>query len=477
MKLKNGDTFYRTTADADFGMKSAILYGISESDKSVTQQTRQTCLSNNCTWATFQSLAVCSACTDLTHRLSRGYSESAAPLDLYLGNLEDSGAIALSNTDPNTEYILPNGLRLNNMEHQAISTQMTAYGTSNQSQSITFSSRDTLLWSMAMIKVTDPEAKWPSSPVTASECGLWYCVNDYHASVEKGELIEMTSSAPSRRSPESWQLLAEQPQYTVPQKYRRPPPDTLNYYTDSASLLRTDLQLGANFNLSQSAVYSINKAMNETFSTKLDTNSSQLPNFINAYVLSRGLVTYHPTVMQILHNSSDLDATFAALAKSMTNSIRANGDDNLVAIGEAGTDNTLIEVRWPYLVLPAILVIAGGVFLGIVIYHTHATGIAIWCSNVMPSVALGGTLGPNMTGSMLLSQMSEKAKEEVVHFPNPSEASKPVLAASFYKGPNYETLPVEGPSSSRRVPTRSVSDMSDTESRVWDTRQSQIGLV
>ncbi|KAL8777722.1 MAG: hypothetical protein Q9213_007737 [Squamulea squamosa] len=313
----------------------------------------------------------------------------------------------------------------------------------------------------------DPDAKWPDSPVTASECGLWYCVNEYNSSVENGNLIETSIPALLTRSPDSWQTKTEQPQHTVAQKYRRPPQDTLSYYTDSASLVRTDLQLGEAFNVSQSAVYGINQAMTETFSARPDTNStSRPPRFINAYILSREAITYHPTVMQILRDSPDVNATFAALAKSMSNSIRANSDDNLVKTGEAGFYYVLIDVRWPYLILPVLLVISGGAFLAVVVYHTHATGIAVWCSNVMPSVALGDKLGAVFTDKMLLSQMGKKAKQQVVHFPTLSEVSKPVLTASSQQGVDYEMVSLEEESESRRAIKRSVSDVPEMGSRV-----------
>ncbi|KAL8731674.1 MAG: hypothetical protein Q9166_003253 [cf. Caloplaca sp. 2 TL-2023] len=271
---------------------------------------------------------------------------------------------------------------------------------------------------------------------------------------------------------------AEQPQFITQQKYQSPPPDTLNYYTDSASLVRTDLQLGTGFNLSQTAVYGINKAMNETFSTRPDTNKGiKLPEFINAYILSREIVTYHPTVMQVLHDSPDLNATFAALAKSMTNSIRANSDDNLVMAGQAGIYYALIEVRWPYLILPAILVACGGAFLAIVIYHTHATGIAVWCSNVMPSVALGERLEALFTDNMLLSQMSEKAKQQAIDFSNLSSVTKPILTTGSHGNADYEMVPLDGASEGRRTVKRAISDILDMEPGVLGERQSQIDLV
>ena len=400
-----------------------------------------------------------------------------APLDIFL-DPEPSGAYALENTDPNTEYRLPNGLLLDNMEHQNSTTYMTGYGTSNATESLSFSSKDTLLWSMTMIKLARA-GTWPDPPVTAIECGLWYCVNEYSSAVEKGSLVETFTPAPSTRSPESWQVLPEQPYFTVPQKIKNPPPDTLDYYEDSSSLLRTDLQLGDGFNLSQTAIYGIGKAMNETFLVIPTVNdTSGRTRFINSYVLARGgLVTYHPTVTQTLYSSPNLDATFAALAKSMTNTIRDNGDDSPVATGRAGTYRVLFEVHWPYLILPATLVLAGAAFLLTVILQTRAAGIAFWYSNVMPSVALGAQLGPIFDGDMQLSRMSGIAKLQSVQYPKSSEAGKPVSTANVNGDGDYEMLNVKGAPEGRSRLRRSVSDVSDDGIRLEERRHSQVQLV
>lgn len=459
-----------------------MLYGISQPDDRVTQQTKQSCPTGNCTWAPFRSLAVCSACNNLTDRLERGFSKMGAPLDIFL-DPEPSGADALINTHPNTEYRLPNGLLLDNMEYQNCTTYMTGYGTSNASKSLSFSSKDTLLWSMTMITLAreSTSLRWPDPPVTAIECGLWYCVNEYSSAVEKGSLVETFTPGPSTRSPESWQVLPEQPYFTVPQEIKNPPPDTLDFYEDSSSLLRTDLQLGDGFNLSQTAIYGIGKAMNETFlvtPTVNDTSGEIRTRFINSYVLARdGPVTYHPTVMQTLYYSPNLDATFAVLAKSMTNAIRDNGDDSPVATGRAGTDRVLFEVRWPYLILPATLVLAGATFLLTVILRTRAAGIAFWYSNVMPSVALGAQLGPIFDGDMQLSRMSGIAKLQSVQYPKSSEAGMPVSTANVNGDGDYEMLNVKGALEGRSRLRRSVSDMSDDGIRMEERRHSQVHLV
>ncbi|KAL6716238.1 hypothetical protein ACLMJK_005804 [Lecanora helva] len=264
----DGNTYASTHVDANFALKSAVFYGVSQPDTLVSQQIRRSCPSDNCTWEPFQSLAICSTCADLS----------------------ENGGVEQANL---TEYRLPNGLILNNPDDSDL-LLMTGLGTSDQSQSLSFINRDTLIWSMALMKVDNDT----SPPVTAVESGLWYCVNEYNSSVENGDLSEV-------------------------------------FTTISAN----------DFNVSQAAVYSISEFMSATFTQTTNVNGTKKGMQINAFATNLSGIAYGPTVMEVLYQSKDLSATFAALAKSTTNTIRENSDGGLIAAGKAGISHTLIQVH------------------------------------------------------------------------------------------------------------------------------------
>ena len=98
------------------------------------------------------------------------------------------------------------------------------------------------------------------------------------------------------------------------------------------------MRLSEGFNLSQAAIYSISNLMNTTFTLPGKEG-------INAWVLPSDGIVYEPTAMQRLYNSQDLEATFASLAKSMTNHIRRSSDDNTIVNGKEGKNMILILVR------------------------------------------------------------------------------------------------------------------------------------
>lgn len=417
---KNDDvTSSDASASADVAMTSAVLSGLTQSYSVTAQQTKHNCLSGNCTWDTFQSLAVCSACIDLTNRLNR----IIVPF------------IACSSQHVNlTVFRLSNGLGLTDTqthESQYPLTWMAGFGTGNGSQSISFGSKDTLIWSMTMIRLSNPNAAWPSSPVTASECGLWYCVKNYDSLIKDGNLIEIESPAPSMKSKNSWHLdkfgLSE---------VRGKDKDTTLSFGISSIFNRTDLQLGDRFFVSQAAVYGISNLMNTTFTragyndivkadevtfaTCLNTsryNTSVLVNGINAYFGSGNDRTIqNPTAMSYLYNSQDLNATFATLAKSMTNSIRENSDGNRTMTDKAGTLHVVYQVHWEYLILPIFLIVAHVVFLVIIIYYTRKSGLAVLCSSALPVLGFGGNIETVFNEIRLRSRMEEAAKFQQARF-------------------------------------------------------------
>ena len=135
---------------------------------------------------------------------------------------------------------------------------------------------------------------------------------------------------------------------------------------------------------------------------------------LNAWAIFHENISYSSAVMSILHHSQDLNVTFATLAKSMTNSIRENSDDNLVMTGKAGVLHVMYQVRWEFLILPIILVFANAVFLVIVIYYTRKSGLTVLGSGAVPTIGLGGSIGPVFDKVKLRSGMEKAAKLQQV---------------------------------------------------------------
>lgn len=329
-ELLNDSEFGADVPDADLEMQSTISEGLFQSDSWISQQTQRSCPSGNCTWDTFASLAVCSGCHDITNRI-----EKIEGTHHYLGRIHSY-----------KKYRLPNQL----VGGDAINL-MVAYGTANCTKTVSFTSFDTLIWSMTMMNYTMKE-RANSDNLTATECGLWYCVNSYKSAVENEILTEIIQPAPSKKEINSWRPINKKGPQDIGVTIESPMTrnsvvGTYNLSEPALTVRRTDLQLGDGFNLSQDAFYSIANIMRDTFSVPL-VAVSPYSTIGNAFVTRSqgdGLNNFNPPVMKILYNSQDLAATFAALAKSITNNIRRNGDNHTVFNGQEEKYVTLIQIR------------------------------------------------------------------------------------------------------------------------------------
>ena len=272
-------------------------------------------------------------------------------------------------------------------------------GRGSYSNSITFSTYQTLIWSMALINFSGgklesgrPGSRTPNINVSATECGLWYCVNRYTSAVEDGILREHVESAPTEnRNPQG---------------------------------RKVDWQLGGKFNVSRRAFNSTKSLMQEAFSIGQLKEAQKITAFVanKEETLMQGRdrerLYYQPAAMQMLYNSPNLTTTFTSLAKSMTNRIRESDDNNTMATGKLGTYMILIRVRPWYLTLPLIITLGGAAFFVIIAYHSRKAKLAVFGTNALPLIALGENVGPMFDGvDITASKMGKAAKGLHIQIP------------------------------------------------------------
>lgn len=194
-------------------MQSAVLRGLTQSELVIDGQLPLQCASGNCTWSSVQSLAVCSICNDVTYALQRSISTGEnAPAGSLLSN--ENLTFASSNT---TTYTLADQVFLNNADGFLANNtynilSMAAYGTGDPARTTSLKESDTLIWAMGIIRATPNatlQAKWPQNfVVNATECGLYYCVNEYSVELRNNKVNGTTREVTSaKRDPNSWQYL------------------------------------------------------------------------------------------------------------------------------------------------------------------------------------------------------------------------------------------------------------------------------
>lgn len=418
------------TADADFSMQSAILFGLDQPLKNVVQQGAFTCPTGNCTWPAYESLAVCSSCVDITDKLER----HASNIGLYGLLATDNPGLAVT-FEGNTAFRLPNGLFIENdngwVYNEEINkganddvfgaVMMTTLGTGNASKTVSMQDLDTLIWAMSMIRVTEDKtnssAAWPDLPHSAMECALHYCVNSYSAAVKDGILQEnATKVVDATRASDSWQPQSSEP-------LRNEISSSIAFDAYWSGFIRTDLTLvspanNTRYNISQAAVNGIGSYFNSTFAASLHDFDVSDDNFttkweLNGYYLTTGQVQFTPSTMQVLFSAEDLNDTFTSLATSMSNALRSGSDENFNGVdrelvGEKGVLTTFYEIQWPWLSLHCASLLLGVLFFVLTLARNRSA--PAWKSSTLAVMAQGHQVQDVVHGAEYVKQMEGRAK-------------------------------------------------------------------
>ncbi|KAI0378131.1 hypothetical protein F5Y04DRAFT_291404 [Hypomontagnella monticulosa] len=443
------------SADADFAMQSAILYGLSHAIDNVVQQLEFTCPSSNCTWDPFDSLAICSVCNNVTSQVERLQDSGGLVASLQKDN---DAAIALPNM---TAFRLPNGLIIDNLNNWNYTSRpkfggiyMTTFGTPNPNETNTLQAFDSLIWSMSVFKVhpneSNASAVWPDFPLEATECGIHYCVNTYESSVQNAILHEKSTATSASRNPRSWEILAS-------------PYDTGNLTQDAltsiafnnrtSSAIRSDFQFlvsspdgGSKYNISQNAIDSISAYFEDVFAGKLvvgGNSTASISGRVNGYYIRTNQVQYEPSINQALWESRNLTALFESLAASMSNAIRSGADGGANILGKTGIVVTVYQVQWPWITLHAFTYLVGVAFLIFTISKSRKT-VPVWKGSSLASLSFGARVGGVFGGLTHIREMehrarSEKAKLLLQHDNIPLDDLLSVNRATATKAPPFST--------------------------------------
>lgn len=441
-------------------MQSAILYGLDQPLQNVIEQGSFNCPTGNCTWPAFESLAVCSRCADLTDSLEEIVTDGR----LYTSLEADNGAASIT-YNGGTAFRLANGLYIDNQNGWAYgkvndgasddifgAVMMTTFGTGNASETVSMQDLDTLIWSASMIRVNaDPSntsAVWPNLPRAATECAIFYCVNSYETAVINGTLQETSDQVANvTRLSDSWQVQGQNADL-LNETMR----DSIAFNSYFSVLARTDLTLqspatGDKFNISQAAVDSVSSHFHGSFASTLRTfNVTQdgtkpvVSGRLNGFYMNSSQVQYSPGVMQALFSSADLNATFAAMATSMSNAVRtaaagAEDEDNSSVGGSRGDLVTFYRIVWPWISLHCLVVVAGLVFLVVTVWENQGrrgAAAPVWKSSSLAVMSRGAAVREVLEGAHRVQHMEEKARATRVSlFEKDITASYPLHHVAF----------------------------------------------
>lgn len=417
----DGINFPNTQANADFALQAAILYGLTHSLDDTAKQVQFKCPSGNCTWDPFESLAVCSICNDVSADLTVEHATGPLLLATIHGY---NGFVSGDNV---TTFKLPNGLFIDEMPF--IDTDktvwMTSFGTGNRNETVSLKDFDTLIWAMSFLRPRNNDIDiWRDVTIEAIECGLYYCVNKYTPTVKSAIISELEEPvANAFKAPDSWRP------YTDAEILRNNNwLDNLNFHPALSGIQRSDLMLGANFNVSQTAVDSISSLLAQTF-TRGGYDDSDYGNITG---FSRSKDDYEPPTMQPFISIPDLRTPFVSLARGMTNTIRADSDNTTIQTGRTAVMQTYYVIAWQWIALHVVVIVAGTVFMLITMYETRNNEIPVWTSSALAILARGEDTNGSLRGTVTRRDLDRQAETTLLRFcPPQSPALKGRHSDSF----------------------------------------------
>ncbi|KAE8840212.1 hypothetical protein HRS9122_06817 [Pyrenophora teres f. teres] len=361
------------------------------------------CPTSNCTWPTYDTLAVCSKCTEVAELLDITYMCTNTTIDwsgYWYGPLRDipypvgivCGHFLNATTDNPT---LLTGYSINKTEHGEIHDEvllqrnipLTGFINKVRSHgvgSVAFENiRNPLFDSLVVSAPNGPESVYQGKQPLVTECALFWCVQTIQSSYNLGkyseEIISEFHNMSTGPSPwESWQIPEEEgggdflvytENITI-----SPPAPSIN----TREIISND-QFGAN-NITAanamapfddffpSAYTAENTSTTRRLVCKYYDDGPSVRTLVSSPWLAPNNVTHH----------------IERLATAITNRIRSSISKEMVT-GQAFFTEKYVTVRWGWLTFPLLLLVLSLLFLVSTIIKTSKDN-NIWKSSSLPTL-------------------------------------------------------------------------------------------
>jgi len=303
-----------------FAFRASIYNGmLSDSIVPITAS----CPTGNCTWPVTPSLAICGQCSPSTYEIhcnnySCNYTMPSGSIITLIspGTSEGPGFAVKSGTGGKYNSSLHDKLYIANFDVVGASYMSLSQGFSNQT-------------------------------TTASECAMWLCVQAYNVSTRSNHQVQTTIQTFSsiNSTPTDEIGLANFTFPTLPAEMNATP--NTNYSVSALGALGFQDTLSAMFN--------------GTASLDIESSSAE-----------------SDAVDAIWSASANLNPWIQRVALSMTNALRNNSGLPSHALYNGTGYQLGISVRWPWIALPAAMVVLSLVFLAMVMVQTARSPVASW---------------------------------------------------------------------------------------------------
>lgn len=399
-------TLRPVNVEYDFGALSAIWEGFSDLSTAENQKPTFICSTRNCTWPPYASLAVCSACEDISSHVT-SFSGNAR-LDnevIFSTNYGDQKNMTeytgYQIQSQNLNITEPNDLISKwSPAETARKAELAAQSTCNPGKTVSFSNLKTLIISFSTLKVSQlylkNSQKWENSTVKAEECALYFCTNIYRSAVEEGVLREEVLGSYTNRNMDSYRMGGSLTRSRLLNQH-------INhslYIEDEGVAWEKDLQLSVSsdeylaatgftqrgdlrLNITRETTYTLLNWFRNEFSRRKKLRNKEL-----IYPDSQSGET-QPVVISILGTSTNLTRTFENVAASLSKWMRNRSLQTEPFVGDGKEWVVRIRVSWEFLILPIGALLGGCVFCGLSIWETRDLRLPAWRGSSLATLAHG----------------------------------------------------------------------------------------
>jgi hypothetical protein len=335
-----------------------------------------TCSSGNCTWDPFVSLAVCSECKDIGELVQRvewtegsdltntTYVTWALPDEYKNLNISIDVGTQYADDFPNPPV---NSLSEGKMNITSIWNE-------------TRWDKTILEGPFMTIALLNGSAENPLE-VTALDCGLRICLNEIRAQVQNGKYTESRAAVST----------------TVPDKFM--PQSALGY------LAPKDLRWAGSISTILSFfIYELQAMVGSMFNGTAFDHRSEVDALVSH---QRG---FDSDVMLALWEGGNLAAHLEYITRSISIHMRepsSQGAD--FAIGSSHTTEAYYTVRWPWLILPGVVVVLVATFLLAVMIESRRTRSSLWKNSMLAMLFHG--LDDDARGQLMTDHNSDRLEK------------------------------------------------------------------
>ncbi|KAI7775150.1 hypothetical protein LA080_007338 [Diaporthe eres] len=284
---------------------------------------------------------------------------------------------------------------------------MAARGTTNRSETISFTGSDTFAIAFSIINA-DPallenNVPWESSKPIATECGLQLCTKFYKPQVNQGQLSEELVASSIHRNMESlapqgfsetcvqqwYQIIDYGLSCEVDQDLNLPRSDLQLFVTDDeAKQYDLSSESARTVNISDRTLQSSLSWMKQTLTQEQMAWYAAAEN-INLWAFVGQSFWNQSTIAISLINHSNLVETFDRVADSMTTWMRNLGYAKRPVAGTALLWVLHVRVRWAFMALPAVTNLAGCVYCLVIMIETRRLRPKPWTDSCLATMAHG----------------------------------------------------------------------------------------